>query len=129
MDEQEARKFENSFINQDNCPLDFDFLYIKPDATGSRLRNQASGYNVLHFNSKNRPDVSTSTRDFIENTLKTGEEPAQECKSDSEVLQHAVKKSREKNQGSQKGVYLEFGFCTGRSLNFIAALGYDKSIS
>lgn len=122
MNEQELQIFEDSFINQDNCPLSFDFLFEKPPSTGTKDR----GNNILHFNSRNRPCSSggRDVVDFVSNELMQ----AIVCESDSKVIQEAIKRSQEENKNSRNGVYLEFGFCTGRTLNFIAALGYNKNV-
>jgi hypothetical protein len=122
MDEQEAREFENSFINQDNCPLNFEFLFNTPPFSGTKDR----GNNVLHFNSQNRPyyENNQNIREFVKKQLNK----AIPCESESQVIQEAVRYSQESNKNSKNGIYLEFGFCTGRTLNFIAALGYNKNI-
>lgn len=85
-----------------------------------------SGFNLLHFNTKNRAyQDNPSSKKFVEEVLRAHH--AVEVYSDTEAIQLAVQKAKEYNTGAN-GLFLEFGFCTGRSLNFIAALAYDHIV-
>lgn len=71
------------------------------------------GYQVLHFKSKNKPYVLDKLAvDFVDKYLKN----AKELESDSAVLQYSL------NAATLEGVYIELGVCTGKTINFIAAL-------
>lgn len=82
------------------------------------------GYNVLHFNTKNRHySQNPSANKFIKELLKNNKVIAFD--NDSATLKFAVEKSLQINN---KGILLEFGFCSGTTLNFIAALAYNRAV-
>ncbi|RYC69169.1 MULTISPECIES: hypothetical protein [Spirosoma] len=108
-------------INQENSPINLRKILISPPSTGVEDR----GNNILHFNSANRgyEGRNASATEFVKTELVN----AEALESDSEILQFAVRKAREFRQ-QKKGTYLEFGFCTGRTINFIAALAYYTDV-
>lgn len=110
------------FITEENCPLNLkDFVQYptshKPSDTG---------FNVLHFNKKNRhyEDVSSSSTEFVKKQLSN----AHRCISDSQLLYHSIINCAKEINKNKEGVYVEFGFCTGKTINFIAALAFDRKV-
>ncbi|HAA16213.1 MAG TPA: hypothetical protein DCE41_32730 [Cytophagales bacterium] len=106
--------------------LTLDDVIEMPPSSGTRDR----GNNNLHFNSKNRPyseKLSASAKHFAETVL-LGEHRAKQCYSDSEMLQHCLLMEALPAFPEKTALILEFGFCTGRSLNFLAALAYDRDV-
>ena len=121
MDDKQLEEYEASFIDQFNCPLNFDFVIDTPPK--NKKGKPIGGNNVLHFNSTNRT-LTTGSKQFVEDYLSD----AQICQSESQVLQYAVNEARRLNPEKERGIFLEVGFCTGRTLNFIAALGFDRTV-
>jgi hypothetical protein len=112
-------------ITQENSQWKLNELIQPPPNSGKSDR----GWNILHFNSLNRPHTNNPSADkFVRNVLRPGR--ARALKSDCAALQYAVALARELNDvdNDATGIYLELGFCTGRSLTFLAALGYDKEV-
>lgn len=85
------------------------------------------GSNILHFNTKNRPYSRSNTASLFAGEMIAG--GAAELDSDVSVLLHSVQMAKAINSAEKnEGIYLEFGVCSGRTINFIAALAYDKSV-
>lgn len=111
-----------NIIDSSNSWLSLDKFLKEPPK--SSIQN--CGNNILHFNTKSRKyQRNASSKDFVEKVLLP--QGAVPLRSDTEVLQFAVNKAKERNSSS-RGLFLEFGFCTGRSLNFIAALAFDRVV-
>lgn len=110
-------------VHSKNCWLSHEH-WIKKIPPRSNLAE--SGNNIFHFNTSNQnfEDNSASVA-FVKEHLEPDNAIA--YSSDSEVLLNAVLLAKELNK-DKYGCYLEFGFCTGRSINFIAALAYDKEV-
>lgn len=110
-------------ITSETCWLRLNDWIVPPAAN----RREDRGNNILHFNSKNRGyEDRPSAQEFVINKLKP--QKALELESDSEILNFAVQEARKRNTEYDDGLYLEFGFCSGRTINFIGALAYDKDI-
>ncbi len=110
-------------INSENCWLNYKkWVQPPPSVTPSNRGN-----NILHFNSKNRGyEHNEEAQHFVDNILKRRDN-AKELESDAEVLMNAVEYSKKVNS-KNNSLFLEFGFCTGRSLNFIAALAFEYDV-
>lgn len=116
-------------IDKHNCALQLEDLFQLPPQDGPEER----GLNILHFNSASRHyRNNSSANDLVKTTLLIQDPPAEVLDSDCAALLFAVSLSRRLNAhdngDGREGVYIELGFCAGRSLNFIAALGYDKDV-
>lgn len=107
-----------------------ELIRFPPDSDPWRKDSDSNkpqgGRNVLHFNSKNRYDTFhsyASVRALLKDLKADG---AHRTDSDSEILKYAVELSRKnwaKEKNAQQSLYfLEFGFCSGRSINFISSL-------
>ena len=75
------------------------------------------GNQILHFYSRNKPFWEPS-RNFVETHLSK----AIQFKSDAEVLKFGS------DAVTLNGMFLEFGVCSGKTVNFIAALNPHKKI-
>lgn len=96
-------------------PYDWSQTLEIPPGTGIDEGNQ-----ILHFKSKNRHYTkNSSAKKFVENYFIN----AKVLQSDAEVLRFASDAVVVQN-----GVFLEMGVCTGRTINFIAALNPSKVI-
>jgi hypothetical protein len=77
------------------------------------------GHQVLHFGSADHPyEESPEAIEFVEKYLQN----AKRLNSDADLLRYAS------DQVKIEGVYLELGVCTGKSINFIAALNPGQII-
>lgn len=77
------------------------------------------GNQILHFKSSNKSyELSEDSKKFVETYLKD----AQQVDSDAGVLRFAS------DHVTLKGAYLELGVCTGKTINFIAALNPQQKI-
>lgn len=116
-------------IDRTNCAIDQEQLFLLPPMDGQDER----GWNILHFNSSSRHyRNNTSSAELVRNVLEAQDPPAEALQSDCAIMQFAVALSRERNPdppapGTER-VFIELGFCAGRSLNFMAALGYDREV-
>lgn len=82
-------------------------------------KEQSSGNQILHFNSLNKPYwENEKSLSFVERYLKE----AERLTSDAEVLKFGSDKA------TLDGLYIELGVCTGKTINFIAALNPHKKI-
>lgn len=88
-------------------------LKIPPGTGGTE------GFQVLHFNSRNK---HYSASQEATNFVATYFQEAQELYSDAEVLQKASESV------ILEGAYIEAGVCTGKTINFLAALNPRKTI-
>lgn len=99
-----------------NAQEKFDWsslLYVPPQSDVSE------GNQILHFKSKNKHfSENEESRRFVETFLKK----AVPLESDAEVLRFAS------DAVVIQGAYLEMGVCTGKTINFIAALNPHKKI-
>lgn len=75
------------------------------------INDPTMGHQVLHFYSRNK-QLDEPSREFISARLSQ----SKQYQSDAEVLRHGS------DAVTLKGLYLEFGVCSGRTINFIAAL-------
>lgn len=93
---------------------DWDHVLRAPHRRGSKPGNQ-----ILHFKSSNKSyELDEQAKEFVGKFLKK----AQRLESDAEILHF----------GSDAvilvGAYLEMGVCTGKTINFIAALNPHKTV-
>lgn len=96
--------------------IPFDWSAVLKIPPGS---DQISGNQILHFKSVNRPFwESEQGRFFAEKYLKE----AQALTSDAEVLQFGS------DHVTLEGLFIELGVCTGKTINFIAALNPHEKI-
>ena len=97
---------------------------IKPFDWSSQLAippgdKYTKGNQILHFKSKNKHySENQSAALFVEEHL----ENAKQAESDAEVLKIGS------DEVSINGAYIELGVCTGKTINFIAALNPSKTI-
>lgn len=78
-----------------------------------------SGNQVLHFNASNKPCCKDQpSKQFVQQYLKD----AKVLHSDAEALKFASEAVR------IKGAFIELGVCTGKTINFIAALNPTQKI-
>jgi hypothetical protein len=100
---------------QEVIPYDWSRVLEVPPGAGIN-----EGSQVLHFKCKNKHyTASPEATQFVQiNLLK-----AQKLQSDAEVILAASKAVTIPN-----GVYLELGVCTGKTINFIAALNPHHTI-
>lgn len=80
--------------------------------------SKSGGGQVLHFDSSNRPHKDKKILNFIKNNFYD----AKAVNTDAGILKYA------NEQVTIEGLFLEFGVCTGRTTNFIAALNPLKTI-
>ena len=81
-------------------------------------KKEWQGNQILHFNSSNKKYKEKTTLDFIKQNFKD----SKPIDSDAGILRYAS------NQVAIDGLFLEFGVCTGKTINFIAALNPKKTI-
>lgn len=94
----------------------FDWSTVLAIPPGSNL---TEGNQILHFKSKNKPYwEDEETRLFVEKYLSN----AVPLTSDAEVLKYASEHVK------LQGLFLELGVCTGKTINFIAALNPRQKI-
>lgn len=94
----------------------FDWSSVLAIPPGS---DQTGGNQILHFKSHNRPYwENEQTRLFVEKHLST----ATPLTSDAEVLRYGS------DQVKLKGIFMELGVCTGKTINFIAALNPHQKV-
>lgn len=107
--------------NRDSAEISLhNFIIMPPDSKVSE-----TGLNILHMNSKTSPfKKNPSAKEFIEK-IRSSDPGFQPYPNDSTTLRFAVEKAMQLNE---KGLFLEFGFCSGTSLNFIGALAYDRKV-
>lgn len=107
--------------NRDSAEISLhNFIIMPPSSKVSEI-----GLNVLHMNSRTSPyENNNSAKEFIK-SITSQDAGIEEFPNDSTTLKFAVEKAMEVNSG---GLFLEFGFCSGTSLNFIAALAYDRKV-
>jgi hypothetical protein len=80
---------------------------------------QTGGNQILHFKTLNKPYWENKEgREFVEQNLKN----AIPLTSDAEVLKFASE------HAALEGFFIELGVCTGKTINFIAALNPHKKI-
>lgn len=90
-----------------------DFLVIPPGAQNT-IGNQ-----ILHFNPKNKPYEQDEKAHLFAKAYLSSATPLE---SDAEVLKFGS------DQVHVNGMYIELGVCTGKTINFIAALNPNKKI-
>lgn len=91
-----------------------EILVMPPPAKVVEAGNQ-----ILHFSSKNNHySQSKAASAFVQTHFRT----AKPLESDAEVLQFGSQAVR------LDGAYLEMGVCTGKTVNFIAALNPHKTV-
>ncbi len=94
----------------------FDWGTILATPPGTDLRE---GNQILHFKAINKPYLeSEAAVRFVDKYLSQ----AKVVHSDAEAIRFAS------DQVTLKGTYIELGVCSGRTINFIAALNPDKKI-
>jgi len=99
---------------QELPPSNWGENIINPPTTYSLL-----GHQVLHFGSTDYPyEECPEAVAFVEKYLKD----AKRFNSDADLLRYAS------DQVKIEGVYVELGVCTGKSINFIAALNPSQVI-
>jgi hypothetical protein len=142
---QNTSNKELKIFTQDNVGLKLSHFILMPPSTLSRentpqtLSTPDAGFNVLHFNSTNRIKDFSSNSTLDDLKKQFNEHQAKRTSSDSEILRFSINKAREKwntNISDSEMIFLEFGFCSGRSINFIANLigrneqvfGFDSCI-
>ncbi len=97
-----------------------NFINMPPYSKANQL-----GANILHMNTRTAPyEQNDSAKEFI-NSIKLLNPNLNEFLNDSSTLKFAVETALERNK---TGLFLEFGFCSGVSINFIAALAYDRLV-
>ena len=100
--------------HQSDEHFDWSSVLNIPPAIGSREGNQ-----ILHFNPYNKPYWENAEAKAFKEEVLSG---CSECTSDAEVLK----------KGSEaitiEGLFIELGVCTGKTINFIAALNPQKII-
>jgi len=96
-------------------PYDWSQVLQIPPGAG-----QHEGLQIFHFKSTNKRYTNDpEAKSFVEKYLKK----AKRLKSDAGVLKYASQKVT-----LAKGVYLEMGVCTGKTINFIAGLNPHQVI-
>lgn len=94
----------------------FDWGQILTTPPGSEL---VGGNQILHFKSRNKPYwENEAAKQFVKQYLSD----ATELSSDAEVLRYGS------DHVKLKGLYIELGVCTGKTINFIAALNPHQKI-
>lgn len=94
--------------------FDWNSVLILPPGKANSNGNQ-----ILHFNSQNKPYWENEQGlTFVDSYLKE----AVQLSSDAEVLKFGSDKV------TLNGLYIELGVCTGKTINFIAALNPHKTI-
>lgn len=94
----------------------FDWSQILTIPPGSE---QTGGNQILHFKSRNKPYwENPEAQKFVEQHF--GQ--AAQLTSDAEVLRFGC------DQVKLKGLFMELGVCTGKTINFIAALNPHETI-
>jgi hypothetical protein len=88
----------------------FDWSSVLAIPPGS---NQTEGNQILHFKAVNKPYWKTEEGQFFVEKYLTAATPLQ---SDAEVLRFAS------DAVKLQGMFIELGVCTGKTINFIAAL-------
>lgn len=107
--------------NRDSAEISLHNFIMMPPAS----KVSEAGLNILHMNSKTSPfKKNPSAKEFIEK-IRSSDPGFQPYPNDSTTLRFAVEKAMQLNE---KGLFLEFGFCSGTSLNFIGALAYDRKV-
>lgn len=81
--------------------------------------NQTTGNQILHFKSQNKPYWENQQAQFFVETYLLGAKPVT---SDAEVLKYGS------DHIKLKGLFVELGVCTGKTINFIAALNPHQKI-
>lgn len=95
---------------------DYDWSKV---LTRSFNRQKFEGNQILHFNSKNKDySLDPKAHAFVETYLTN----ARPLSSDAEVLRFASESV------TIEGGYIEMGVCTGKTVNYIAALNPAKKI-
>lgn len=104
----QRKPVKKSFLKK--RPFDWAHVIDFPKVT----KNKSPGNQVLHFYTTNKSVwLHKSTKDYIQTHLAH----AKVCDTDAENLKYAIESVQDST-----GAFLEFGVCTGRSINFIAAL-------
>lgn len=94
--------------------FDWSKVLVAPPKMGTE-----EGYQIMHFTTKNKPYLDNSeSKRFVEKYLSQ----AQPLQSDADVLRYGS------DAVTLNGAYLEMGVCTGKTINFIAALNPRKKI-
>jgi hypothetical protein len=95
-------------------PFDWGTILAIPPGTGETIGNQ-----ILHFKSQNKPYWENEQAQlFVEKYLSGAEVLA----SDAEVLRYGS------DCVKLQGLFIELGVCTGKTINFIAALNPHQKI-
>lgn len=81
--------------------------------------NAPDSYQVLHFRSRKKEYTADEKAVLF---VKQNMPNAKQFISDADVLRYGV------DEAKLDGAYIELGFCTGKSINFIAALQPTKTI-
>lgn len=98
------------------CAQKFDWSTVLSVPPGSE---QTQGNQILHFKSTNKPYTnSDEATKFVKKYLSK----AKKLTSDAEVLRFAS------DAVKIQGLYIELGVCTGKTINFLAALNPQKKI-
>lgn len=116
-------------LTQDTVDLRLGNFIQTPNSTGALVDDKSenfdpAGRNILHFKSTNRNPQFNGNRTMIPLRRLLTEANAEALMSDSEVLQHSIEVARNNFAGEEGRAkfYLEFGVCSGRTINFIATL-------
>ncbi len=112
------RKEKLTVLTRESEQLSLENFIVMPPIA----KTKEQGLNILHINTQNSPyTLNPSASAFVKEYLLKDDIKA--FKNDSSILKFAVERALK-----HEGVFLEFGFCTGTTLNFIAALAYDREI-
>lgn len=99
--------------------LHFDWLKLVDLPGADSNRSTQEGQQVLHFFTGDKDyRKSQSAKDFVAKYFRG----AKALKSDAEALRYGS------DHVTLEGMYLEMGVCTGRTINFIAALNPSKIV-
>lgn len=120
-------------LTQDTVDLKLHDFTQGPYATAAKasdkvpVDNTYPGRNVLHFKSTDRKRKFDDNKTMEKLRKHFANTQAKALMSDSEILQFGVDAARRNFalDTEKTKYYIEFGFCTGRSLNFIASLLND----
>ncbi len=106
-------------LNRESADINLENYIIMPPHSAIEER----GNNILHINTKNRHYRNNkSSIEFVNEVLSV--QQAKVMDSDAACLKYGV----EHAMSLGDGVFLEFGFCTGTTINFIAALAYNREV-
>lgn len=104
----------SSYCLASESKFDWSTILAVPPGT-----NQTEGNQILHFNPSNKPYWENEQGHFFARKYLTEAKP---LTSDAEVLKFGS------DNVVLEGLFIELGVCTGKTINFIAALNPHKKI-